>query len=551
MRSLQSTSRPRTSRFALIGALAAVLVLVFGVTAAGATQPGDLLGPAVDANPSGQTAIAWARADEVRVLTASRATGTAWVTTLATTRGASRPLVAVDDAGGVIVVWETSHASDNFPCRGCSPLQQSDGVFAVVGRVGGTFGPVVRLAGPLVAGSESFTDRLAVPLLRMDAVGHAVIVGSDGADTWVATRESGAAIGAPQPAGKDFVASGAALGGNGEVLLTDIRARVVTRPAGGAFGPPVALPEANTPFGPGADIAANAAGDAVALYGGYFKVLASRRGPDGSWGAPVVLSTVNGAAPRRVAIAPDGTAVTTFAQADREPYLGGRPALLAAILHPDGTQTRTQINTDGTYGDLDSAPDVDPDGRFLVGYSQSLPTNPAQHYIKVLQQDGSASDATEITGSNAAAGSAQTVVAGDASMVSAWTTRAGTDVLLHARWLPSTNVATLDRATYPGYETPVARPRVEIIAQPTRHLDRRGRILIALRCIGQSECKGDLRLIAGPTHWTAARVPYAIASGAERRARVTLTARAKRALRTQGHLTLQAGGIHGRLRVTQ
>jgi hypothetical protein len=96
----------------------------------------------------------------------------------------------------------------------------------------------------------------------------------------VASRDPQGSFSAPERAATDFTVTGTALGRGGEVLLTDVRSRVVTRPPGGAFSSPVTLPAAaDTPYGPGALVAANGAGDAVALYRGDSPVLASRRTP--------------------------------------------------------------------------------------------------------------------------------------------------------------------------------------------------------------------------------------------------------------------------------
>jgi hypothetical protein len=96
----------------------------------------------------------------------------------------------------------------------------------------------------------------------------------------------------------------------------------------------------------------------------------------------------------------------------------------------------------------------------------------------------------------------------------------------------------------------VIAPHVmQFTTQPVRRPDRRGRILVALRCwsSNRSSCTGTLRLTAGPHRWTAERKRYAIGPNLVLRTRVQLTTRARRALRRQGRLTLTARGVPGRI----
>lgn len=388
----------------------------------------------------------------------------------------------------------------------------------------------------------------------MDAQGRTVVATSDGAGTWVTSREPGAAFGAPQRAAADFIATGAALGRDGEVLLTDVRSRVLTRPPGAAFGAPVPLPGAYTPFGPGAAIGANAAGDAVALYRGSAPVLASRRAADGTWATPTVLNSVNGAAGRVVKVAGDGTAVATFAQSDREPRQGGLGALMATTLRRDGSVTTAQLNAAGTEGDIGFGNlDADDAGRFAFAYNQAATTfGPINFLVKLQQPDGSVVGPAVLTANTYRYGDVVRVALSGDQLLATWTDHVGPEARLLARWLPGGTTVTLDRVSAPTFPQPNSRPpTLQFTTQPARRPDGRGRILLGLRCvsIGGSRCTGTLRLTAGPQRWSAGQARYAIGPSAVHRTRVTLTARARRTLRRQGHLTLTARGVPGRLLV--
>jgi hypothetical protein len=56
-------------------------------------------------------------------------------------------------------------------------------------------------------------------------------------------------------------------------------------------------------------------------------------------------------------------------------------------------------------------------------------------------------------------------------------------------------------------------------------------------------CTGTLDLTAGPRRWPAGRKRFAIAPGAAKRIRVTLSTRARRVLRRRGHVTLTATAV--------
>jgi hypothetical protein len=309
--------------------------------------------------------------DGLRVVTADRATGALMAATLATGWSVRAPQVAVDDASEIAVVWET-HRLVGGDCKRCSPRTVSEGVFVALGRFDEGFGAPVRLAGPRTGSPGGGDFQLANPSLVMDAQGRAVVAGSDASGTWVASRDPLGSFSAPERAATDFTVTGTALGRGGEVLLTDARSRVVTRPPGGAFTSPIELPAAaaGTPYGLPALVAANGAGDAVALYG-FSPVLASRRTPDGLWPPPTVLTTVRGASGQAVAVAGDGTAVATFAQTERDPREGGHTALMATTLRPDGTAATAQVNAAGSDGDMRAGDlDADATGRFALAFGQ-------------------------------------------------------------------------------------------------------------------------------------------------------------------------------------
>lgn len=503
------------------------------------------LSPAADANSAGQGVVAWARPDGVRAVLSDRATGATVAATLASSPRAMAPLVAIDDGGEALVVWETYRLVGRG-CPSCGQRTVSDGVYAALGRVGSAFAPPFRVVGPR---ADTGADlQLANPVLATDAAGRAIVAGSDAEGTWVTSHAPSAGLTPPERAAADFTVTGAALGRDGEVLLTDMRSRVVSRPAGGAFGAPAALPGADTPYGPGALVAANAAGDAVALYRGSAPVLASRRNADGTWGSPIALTTVGGAAGRAIAIDGNGTAVAGFAHTSD----GVHTTLTAATLPTDGTTTNKQLNAAGTDGDmLAGALDTDPAGRFAVAYRQA-PTSLANGDALVTTRPpgGDFTPGTALTAGDFQMGNVARVAVSSERVLAVWTVYASPNDELRARWLPDGPTVTLDRAPTLDRTPPVLAPHVlQFTNQPVRRPDRRGRILVALRCWSSngSSCTGTLLLTAGPHRWTAGRKRYAIGPNAVLRTRVQLTTRARRALRRQGRLTLTARRVPGRI----
>jgi hypothetical protein len=541
-----SGGRSRGVKLASWWSVPAVLGVVLwspGVTLASGVAP---LSPAVDANSAGQAVVAWARPDGVRALMSDRATGATVAATLASNPRVTAPLVAIDERGEALVVWETYRLVGGGECSACGPRTVSDGVYAAIGHVGSAFAQPFRVAEPR---ADTGADvQLANPVLAMEAAGRAIVAGSDAAGTWVASHAPGAGLTALERAATDFTVTGAALGRDGEVLLADTRSRVVSRPAGSAFGAPVALPGADTPYGPGALVAANAAGDAVALYRGSGRVLASRRTSDGAWGTPATLTTVGGAAGRAIAVGGDGTAVAGFAHTSD----GAHTTLIAATLRTDGTTASKQLNAAGTDGDmLAGALDTDASGRFAVAYRQA-PTLLANGDALVTTRppDGDFTPATTLTTGDLQMGNVARIAVSAERVLAVWTVHANPNDELRARWLPDGATVTLDWAPAFDRTPPVIAPHVlQFTTQPVRRPDRRGRILVALRCwsSNRSSCTGTLRLTAGPHRWTAGRKRYAIGPNLVLRTRVQLTTRARRALRRQGRLTLTARGVPGRI----
>ena len=130
-----------------------------------------------------------------------------------------------------------------------------------------------------------------------------------------------------------------------------------------------------------------------------------------------------------------------------------------------------------------------------------------------------------------------------------WTTTPAQDRLT-ARWIGQAALGppvTLDSAASRDVVFPIIPTghAAQLTTQPHRRPDRHGRILVGLRCLSldRQPCSGTLKLTAGAPKWTAGRRRFAIAPGVAKRIRVTLTKRARSALRRRGRITLTARAV--------
>jgi hypothetical protein len=514
-------------------------------------------GARVDANDSGAALVAWSGPSGVRAAVGSRLTGFSAAIALSGMARVSAPQVAIDDQGTGIVVWETSRLSGGGECSTCPAHVVSDGVWAAMWHPGSGFAPAVRLAG---ARADSGADvQLADPRLAMSANGQTIVAWSDPRGAIAVFRAPGGALQPPQlvqPAG--FEVADAAIASSGAAFLTDRTGRVAERAAGGSFGPPAVLPGANEPYGPGALIAADAAGDAIAVYRGTGQALVSRRAAGGVWQTPSTLTAADGSGARAAVMADDGTALISVVRSGGDPRLGGHSQLLAATVAPTGAvSTTAALNAPGTDGDAavqGAGVDAGPGGEAAVALHQS-PDLLAGGIARLAYRPpggefGRTATLTVPPGQyEANVDRPDVALAGAGELVAVWADHSPGQDRLVARWITSAGIGplqTLDQAAASNFVIPTASGHAaQLTRQPHRTPDRRGRILVGLRCISfdHKACTGTLRLTAGPRKWPAGHRRFAMAPGSVKRLRVTLTRRALRAFRSRRKLTLTASAI--------
>lgn len=533
-------------------------VLLVGLVAclAGAADAGAAIvssafhgGARVDANHLGDAVVAWSGPTGVRAVIGDRAGGFSPIVALSATKDTfGSPQAAIDDRGDAIVVWETYRRSGGGECSTCMAHLVSDGVWAALRRPESGFGPAIALAGPQRDTGADY--QLAEPQLALSPSGAAVVAWSDSAGAVAAFRSPGGGLGPPQRVqGPGFGVRSLAIAADGQAFAADRTGRVAVRPAGGAFGAPELLPGSASPYGPGARLAANAAGDVLAAYPGARGVLVSRRPAGGGWSAPLQLTAVGGASERAVAVSDGGLGSVAFAQAD-----GGRTSLLVGALSPDLSPDVAAVGPAGASADMafDGAGlDMDAAGNAAVAFQQSSGLlAPGVARLAYRGAAGPFAAPATLTPAGTARqplddGADVAFGAGD-ELLATWVDHDADEDRVRARWYgrPAAGPAvTLDRAPSRDIALPLPGGHAaQLTTQPSRRPDRRGRILVGLRCLSLDgrPCTGALTLTAGPRRWTAGRQRFAIAPGAVVRLRVALTARARRVVRQRGRVRLTA-----------
>ena len=294
----------------------------------------------------------------------------------------------------------------------------------------------------------------------------------------------------------------------------------------------------------------------LAAYPGTRGVEVSRRPAGGGWSAPVLLTPVSGASERALAIADSGVGAVAFVQIDKDPRLGGRSSLLVATVGADLVPSVEQVNAAGFDADMADGLDMDEAGNTAVAFDRSTGLlDPGVAQLAYRPAAGPFATVGTLTSPQArhhADGDGAGVAFGPAGeMLTTWVDHHSGQDRLTARWIGPAGLGppvTLDSAAsrdlvFPAIPTGHA---AQLTTQPHRRPDRHGRILVGLRCLSldRRPCTGTLKLTAGAAPmWAAGRRRYAIAPGVAKRSRVTLTKRARSALRRRGHITLTARAV--------
>lgn len=537
-------------------ALVAFLVAAPGAEAAGVGLPSAFRGGArVDVNGSGQAVVAWDGPTGVRAAAGDRAVGLGPATRLsAATDTFSSPQAAIDDRGDAIVVWETYRATGGGQCSTCPAHLVSNGVWASLRPAGAGFGPPVALAGPR---ADSGADvQLADPQLAVSSTGHAIVAWSGADGTMAAFRSPGGALGTPQrvlPA--DFAVLRAAIAGDGETLLTGASGRIAVRPAGGAFGAPELPPGATGTYGLPALPAVNTAGDALVAYYSARGIEVSRRPAGGGWSEPQLLTAVSGAGGRAIALSDGGTGTVTFARINGDPRTGGRQSLLAATVAPGEPVVVEQVNA-GLDADasFDAAGvDMDPAGEAAIAFDlRDGLLNRGVVQIALRPPTGPFLAPGTLT-PPAAAGhaindSADVAFGSAGELLVTWVDHYPGEDRVMARWISSAGAGgavVLDHASARDRLLPAPTGHAALLDTQRRKLDRRGRIVVSLRCLSfdRRPCTGTLKLTAGPRKWSAGRARFAIEPATTKRIAVKLTARARSVLRRRKTITLAGTAV--------
>lgn len=527
---------------------------------------------------AGDATAVWHRADDDTdlVVAASRPAGGAWSPPVGlSTAGerAANPRLAVNAAGDAVAVWEWA--------SGASTLVQ-----AASRPAGGTWGAPVHLT----AAGQS-----AAPQVALDAAGNAVAAWSreNGSAIRVRSRTAGGVWQPAVDISAGGTGAGSprvALGADGETIaawtVVDGATRVLvaaTKPPGGVWQAPARI----SPPGVrvvSAEVALDAAGGATAVWqtsagGSAFPIHAAHRPAGGSWEAPAQLtgagwSTVS--APR-LAVNAAGDAVAGWggvgfgrnvAQAATRPAGGswqpaadlsstGRAAYEAAVaIDPGGAATAAWLEQDGPSG-YDVAAASRPAGGTWLAPVELAPADPlgnaspyvdpqvavdaAGDAVALWARNGSALGVVQASGLDAAgprlralsipaAGAAGEPLAFSVSPFDVWSTAgavswsfgdgatAGGTAVQHAFAAPGTYAVTVTATDLLGNASSasgtvavaarggggggggagggggVVRPPVGVAKAQRVVLVRRGRARLQLSCGGRGACAGRAQL---------------------------------------------------------
>jgi|GEM_PF-6202998 len=541
---------------------AAVLVLTPGAAQAQSLAfPSPFLGGArTDVNELGQAVIAWAGRHGVRAVIGDRAGGLGPASVLSTTGDTvAAPLVAISDAGDAVVIWETTRTLPGSGCSTCGSRTVSTGVWASLRPAGAPFGTAIALAGPRADSGADY--QVATPAVAMSASGHAVIAWSDPGGGAASLRAPGGPFAPTQRIGAAaFAVKSVAIGGSGEAFAGDGEGHVAIRPAGASFAVPQALPGSFTANGNAVHLAANAAGEAFAAYGGAAaNIVLSRRPPGGDWAAPTAVANAPaGAGIRAATLSDGGTGVATYTQSGGT-GIGPRTSVLAAISVAGAPLAQERVSPPDLDADMafdNTGLDSDAAGDVAVAWERYnlkdilFARRIAQ--VGVRRSGGAFGAAVTLTPAGAVhAGSDTADVAIDArgELLATWADKVPGEVRLSARWFAPDGTATttvLDSAPLADFVLPAPQPpRGHAARIDSRHRLRataRGRVAVALQCVSYDArtCKGTLTLAYGTNRRTAGRARFTVAAGRTRRISVPLRSRALKTLRRLGELSMTA-----------
>jgi hypothetical protein len=538
------------------------LDLGLGAAQAGALSlPSPLLGGGrADVNELGQAVVGWAGPAGVRAVIGDRAGGFGSASALSATGDtAAAPLVAIDDHGDALVVWETTRTLPGSGCSTCGSRTLSTGVWAALRPAGSSFGAPVLLRGPLAdAGADL---QVAEPRLAMSPSGDAVIAWSDGDGAGVALRAAGGPIGAPQRvATAGARVRSVAISATGEALIGDLEGRVLTRPAGGAFGPPQLLPGAFGVAGVGALVAANSRGDAIAAYPTARGPGVSRRPAGGDWAVPEIISAPPGSGLRSIALADTGAGAVTYVQSV-DPRSGRHDVLFAALTSPSSPLVQEAASRDDLDADMTfdgTGLDTDATGDIAIAWERfsliDILFGRRVAQIGLRRSGGAFGPPVTLTPAGAEHAMNDTAdVAIDArgELLATWTDHHPKQVRLNARWFGADGATTsvvLDTAAVTEAVLPAPAPAghyAAVMLQTGVTPSRRGRIPVSLNCVSfdHRACKGLLMLTYGKRKVSAGRAHFKLVAGRPRRVYVTLTRRSRATLRRNKRLSMIATAV--------
>jgi hypothetical protein len=525
--------------------------------------PSPFLGGARTAvNAFGEAVVGWAGPAGVRALTGNRVGGFVPASVLSAAPAAASPQVAIDDHGDALVVWETVRSAPGSGCSTCGSRTLSTGVWAALRRAGGVFGPAIALAGP--ARDTGADYQVADPRLAMSSSGAAVIAWSDAEGAGAAFRAPGAEIGPPQrvaPAG--FVVTSAAIGATGAAIAGDQQGRVITRPAGGAFGAPEPLPESTGNLGGDRVlVAANAGGDAIAAYDGTRGLSISRRPAGGAWGVPAIVSAPRGSGLRGAALSDSGSGAVTYVQSV-DPRSGRHNVLFAALLSPAGALTQEAASRDDLDADMafeTGGLDMDGAGDLAIGWERfslvDILFGRRVAQIGIRRSGGAFSAPVTLTPAaveHATNDTTDVAIDSAGDLLATWADHHPGQTRINARWFGvdgTTTLAVLDTARAGAALLPATAPRprghrAEVNLQVGVKPSRRGLIAVSMSCLSFDgrACKGVLTLTYGKRKLRAGRAKFSFSGTRPKRVYVALNRRTRSSLRRRGRITLIATAV--------